>query len=92
MALIFVHDEARFEVWLVGFNKQVQKEYWEVLRQCDYCEHRVPKTTQGVLSIAEHVLTENPDFDDPETLTIQIEGGMLQFIERIEHILSQCID
>jgi hypothetical protein len=92
VALIFVHDEARFEVWLVGFNKQVQKEYWEVFKQCNCCEYRVPETTKGVLSIAEHILTDNPDFDDSDTLTTQIERGMLRFIERIEHILAHCID
>lgn len=92
VAIIFVHDRARFVVWLVGINKQVQKEYWEVLKDCACGEYRVPETTKGILSIVEHVLSDKPDFDDQDTLTTLLEEGMLRFIEDVEYILTQCID
>ena len=30
IAIVFVYDTFRFEVWLAGYNKRVQKEYWEI--------------------------------------------------------------
>ena len=40
-------------------------------------------------SIVEHILVDNPDFGDLDTLTKQIERGTLNFIEDIEKFLSK---
>ena len=29
IAIVFIHESMRFEVWLAGYNKQVQSEYWK---------------------------------------------------------------
>lgn len=92
VALVFVHDDARFEVWLAGFNKQIQKEYWVWLKECDIGVYQLPETIKGRDSIVEHSLVDNPDFDDPEALTTRIEEGLLSFIVGIEQILARCTD
>jgi hypothetical protein len=43
---------------------------------------------EGVDSIVEHILVENPDFSNLDTLTKQIEEGTLKFISEIEKFLN----
>lgn len=88
IAIVFVHDTCRFEVWLAGYNKQVQATYWDLVKDHEWKKYHVPSTTKGVDSILECVLVDNPDFRDTDTLTTQIEKGTLQFIRDVEEFLS----
>ena len=89
VAIVFIHDTFRFEVWLAGYNKQVQTKYWKLFKESDWNKYRIPSTTKGVDSIIEYILVENPDFSDLDTLTKQIEKGTLKFIKDIEDFLSK---
>jgi hypothetical protein len=88
VAIVFIHDTCRFEVWLAGYNKQVQMKYWKLFKESDWNKYRIPSTTKGVDSIIEYVLAENPDFSDLDTLTRQIERGTLKFINDVDGFLS----
>lgn len=88
IAVVFLHDTCRFEVWLAGYNKQVQTRYWELLKEHGWNHYRIPLTVQGSDSILEYVLVEHPDFRDITSLTTQIEAGILTFIKDIEDFLS----
>ena len=88
VAIVFIHDTFRFEVWLAGYNKQVQTKYWKLLTESDWNKYRIPSTTKGVDSILEYILVNNPDFSDLDTLTNQIEKGTLKFINDVENFLS----
>ena len=57
IALVFVHEQFRFEVWLSGANKKVQTKYWNLVKEKNWNKYRVPSTTKGVDSIVEHVLS-----------------------------------
>jgi hypothetical protein len=89
VAIVFLHDAFRFEAWLAGYNKRIQKQYWKLFKDNGQDGFRVPSTTEGVDSIIESVLVENPDFGDLDTLTKQIEKGTLRFIQDVENILSK---
>ena len=89
IAIVFIHDTVRFEVWLAGSNKKVQTEYWKLFKESDWKKYRIPSTTSGIDSIIEHILVENPDFGDLDTLKKQIERGTLEFIKDIETFLSK---
>ncbi len=89
VAIVFIHDTFRFEVWLVGYNKRVQTKYWKLFKESDWNKYRIPSTTKGVDSIIEYSLVENPDFSDLDTLKKQIESGTLKFIKDIEDFLSK---
>ncbi len=78
----------RFEVWLAGYNKQIQTKYWKLFKESDWNKYRIPSTTKGVDSIIEHILVDSPDFSDLDTLTKQIERGTLKFIKDVESFLS----
>ena len=88
VALVFVHDTFRFEAWLAGYNRQVQSQYWNLFKASNWHEYRLVPPAKGVDSILEHVLVDNPDFSDLDTLTGQIETGTLKFIDDIESFLS----
>ena len=88
VAVVFVHDTFRFEVWLAGYNKQVQTKYWTLFKESGWSKYHIPSKTEGIDSIVENVLVEYPDFDNLNSLTKQIERGTLKFIHDIEDFLT----
>lgn len=89
IAIVFVHDKIRFEVWLAGYNKQIQTKYWKLFKESGWKKYHIPSTTKGVDSIMEYILADNPDFNDLDSLTAQIEKGTLIFIEDVMTFLSK---
>jgi hypothetical protein len=89
VAIVFNYDQFRFEVWLAGYNKQVQQKYWKLFKERNWNKYRIVSTTKGVDSIIDHTLADNPDFSDLDSLTKQIETGTLNFINDIEGFLSK---
>lgn len=90
VGIIFQHESFKFEVWLFGINKKIQADYWNTIKESGWNKyHLVPSIEPGVDSILEHTLVENPDFDDLDALTEQIENGTLTFIDDIERYLQE---
>ena len=89
IAIVFIHEAFRFEVWLSGANKQVQAKYWKLFKESNWNKYHVVETTKGADSIVEYVLVDAPDFNDLEALTKQIESGTLKFIKDIESFFSK---
>jgi hypothetical protein len=89
VAIVFIHETFSFEVWLSGYNRNVQKQYWELFRESGWNKYRIVPQDKGVDSILEHTLVENPDFSDTDKLTAEIEKGVLEFIADIEEFLSK---
>jgi hypothetical protein len=88
VAIVFVHDTCRFEVWLAGQNRQIQSKYWKLFKERGWNKYRIPSTTKGVDSIIEYSVVEDPDFRDLDALTQQIESGTLKCIQDVEEFLS----
>ena len=88
IAIVFIHDTFRFEVWLAGYNKQVQQKYWKLFKESNWNKYHIVPTTKSVDSIIEYTLVDNPDFSDLDALTKHIEKGTLNFINDIEDFLS----
>jgi hypothetical protein len=89
IAIVFLHQEFRFEVWLGGYNKTIQKEYWDLVREKSWDKYRIPSSIEGIDSIVEHLLIDNPIFQDLDALTTEIEIGTMKFIKDVEEFLSQ---
>jgi len=87
IAVVFVYDDFKFEVWLAGSNKNVQKEYWELFTEKKLEKYHIPSSIKGKDSIVENVLVENPDFGDLNILTREIEKGTLKFMEDMVEFL-----
>ena len=88
IVVLFIHDTFRFEVWLAGNNKKVQKEYVNLFTESNWNKYHLASTTKGVDSILDHILIDNPDFRDLDRLTRHIEQGTLRFIKDVENFLS----
>ncbi len=83
IAVVFIYDTFKFEVWLAGSNKNVQKEYWELFTEKSLEKYHIPSSIKGRDSIVENVIVENPDFGDLDILTQEIEEGTLRFMEDV---------
>jgi hypothetical protein len=88
IAVVFLHEAFRFEVWLSGFNRNVQEQYWKLIRERHWEKYRLVSDPRTSDSILEHVLVADPDFGDLEKLKSQIETGTLRFIEDVEGLIS----
>jgi hypothetical protein len=89
VAVVFLHEAFRFEVWLSGANRQVQLDYSNLLREKGWDKYKLtadPKTNDSIL---EHILVENPDFGDLDAMTKVIEIGTVKLIGDLEDLLSE---
>ena len=89
IVLLFIHDTATFEIWLAGYNKNVQTQYWELFKESNWNEYHLAPTAKGTDYILNHTLADNVDFGDLDALTKQLEKGTLDFIKDIEDFLSE---
>ncbi len=89
IAVVFLHKQFRFEVWLAGYNKQVQAKYWEIFKESNWKKYPIVPTAIGSDSILEYILVDNPNFNDLDGLTNQIDRETLKFIRNIDGFLSK---
>lgn len=89
IAVVFLYDAFRFEIWLSGKNKRILAKYWQIISKSNWNKYKIVEPTKGVDSIVEHILVDTPDFSDLEALTKQIEQGILKFIQDIESLLAK---
>ncbi|SNZ00925.1 DUF7000 family protein [Flagellimonas pacifica] len=87
IGLMFNHEKLRFEIWLVGQNKQVQKNHWELFQSNNW--NRYPLSSTPKESIIEHILVENPNFNDLDTLNQTLEKGTLKFIHDVSEVFTE---
>jgi hypothetical protein len=78
--LVLNHVEMRFEIWLLGNTIPTQKKYWEILKNTKWNKD---KTEMPKYSILETTLVENPDFNNLDKLTEQIETKMIKASDEI---------
>ena len=88
IAIVFLHEECRFELWLAGNNRKVQADYIALLEQKDMGRYTLSKVHPGVDSIIALAIVEQPDFDNPEGLKIRIEENIGSFINDIMALLE----
>lgn len=89
IAIVFLYDNFRFEIWLSGKNKQVLTKYWQIISRSRWSKYKIVEPAKGVDSIVEHILIDDPDFSDPDVLTKRIEQETLKFIQDIERFLAK---
>ena len=80
LGLVLNHLEMRFEIWLLGNTIPNQKKYWELLKTTKWNKDT---TEMPKYSILETTLVENPDFNNVNALTKQIEAKMVKVSSEI---------
>ena len=89
IAIVFNYDAFRYEAWLAGSNRKVQRQYWELFKDNRWPGYRVVTPAKGIDSILECDLSSDFDLDDRETLTASIEKVTIAFIDDIERFLAK---
>ncbi len=89
IAIVYLHEQSRFEVWLGGSNRKVQAKYIELLSRVNIGnKFRLSQVQPGIDSIIEMTLVQQPDFDDRQALMEQIELGIIAFVSHARSLLS----
>ncbi len=78
--IVLNHQAMRFEIWLMGQNASVQKQYWDILRNSQW---NVGCLKMPHYSVLESVLIADPDFDNEELLTLQIEKEAIFVVKEV---------
>ena len=88
IAIVFLHEDFKFELWLAGNNRKIQAEYIELLKRKDIGTYTLSQINPGVDSIIESIIIEQPNFNDLEQLKKQIETKTLEFVRDIISMLN----
>lgn len=78
--IVLNHKMMRFELWLMGQNAEIQKQYWEILKNSKWNEKQIKMPKYSVLEI---IIVENPDFDNLDILTAEIETETVKIAEEV---------
>ena len=89
IAIVYLHQENRFELWLGGTNRKVQAQYIEIFKEKDITPYKLSQVSPGVDSIIESSVSEQPDFDDADTLMQIIEEKTVEFANQILLLLKK---
>lgn len=88
IAIVFNHDEFRFEVWLTGANKKIQERYLKLLKEKNWTQYPLTSTTKNITYISSSIIVVDPDFSKLDKLTQIIEKETLAFINSFEDFIS----
>lgn len=88
IAVVYLHREFRFEVWLAGANRRVQADYVQLLSSRNLGRFTLSQIQPGVDAIIASPLLEEPHFDHPEEMQTQIEAALAEFCRDIVALLS----
>jgi hypothetical protein len=88
IAIVYLHQENRFELWLGGSNRKVQSEYINYFKGKDLGGYMLSQVSPGVDSIIELIVCEQPDFEDADKLMKIIEEKTISFADQILSLLQ----
>ena len=89
VVLLFSHDTFKLEVLLAGYNRSTQAKYWKLFKENGFSKYNLAKSASEPDRFLDHLISDNPDFSNPDALTEQIERDILSFIRDIEAFLSK---
>jgi len=88
IAIVYLHEEGKFELWLAANNRQIQADYIELLSHKNLSGYTLSQARPGVDSIVTALIVAQPDFDKPEELKQQIEAKTIEFAEDVAAMLE----
>lgn len=89
IAVGYLHEEDRLEVWLAGINRRIQAECIELMKGRDLGGYKLSRIAPGIDSIVEAVIAEEPDFHDIVGLSREAEAEIVRFSAKMEGILRE---
>ena len=83
--VVLNHKKLQFELWLMGQNADVQRKYWEILKNSAWNHDRKEMPKYSVLEIA---LENHIDFNDKENMTRNIISRSISLSLEIEEYIK----
>lgn len=83
--MVLNHEKMQFELWLMGQNADVQKQYWEILKLSPWNQDRKEMPQYSVLEV---ILENRIDFNNKETMTQTIITGAMSLASEIQKYLE----
>ena len=83
IAIVYLHEKGRFEVWLSARNREISKLYESAFWRKDFEPITVFHEEGNQDAIIECVLTSSPNFEEPSILTDTIDQGTEAFITSV---------
>ncbi len=68
IAIVYLHPTMRFEAWLCGTNKSIQRTFHDRFQAMDIKGYRLSPILPDVDSILETILLQDPDFNDLQSM------------------------
>lgn len=84
--IVLNHQKMQFELWLMGQNESLQKEYWNKLKDSEWNKGISERPQYSVLEVC---LNDNIDFENKNAMTKHIFEQTLLNSEDIEEYLKQ---
>ena len=88
IAIVYLHEEARIELWLAAGNRKIQADYIALLSQKDIGGFTLSQPRPGVDSIIAFTAAEQIDFDRTDALMTHIETQTIQFAGEMLALLA----
>jgi hypothetical protein len=90
LAIVFDYSSFRFQVWLAARNRNVQRRYWELLRDNGWTSYPLLEPAAGVDAITVDDIANGLELEHPERLTAEIESAVSAFGVEVERFLADC--
>lgn len=84
--IVLNHEKMQFELWLMGQNADVQKKYWEILKDSKWNINRKEMPKYSVLEV---VLENQIDFNNKEEMTSKILSRSVSLSSEIQQYLEK---
>lgn len=88
IALVYLHEANRFELWLSASKRKVQKEWIEQLNQKENFEYRISEVGVGIDSIVEYIVHVSPNFEAKAALKQSLAMNTVRFIKDMEVLME----
>jgi hypothetical protein len=89
VGIVFNYAAFRFEAWLVGRNRKIQRQYRELFRGSHWACYRVIAPAEKVDAIVECDLAADFDLSEPDSLTARMEKSTEGFVSEMEGFLAE---
>lgn len=88
IAIVYLHVEGVFEVWLSAQNRKIAKQYIYLAKHLIYNNQKLYHNRENLDAIVESVIIDKPNFENIERLVQLIEDNVSHFIALIMDVLD----
>lgn len=87
IAVVYLHQENCFELWLSATNKKIQAQYIDKLKDKDLKGYQLSVSQPGIDSIIESRIIDHPNFNELISLKVELDKLTQKFIEDINEMI-----